>query len=146
MKREVLSCLVLSCVSAGMAAGQAVDSQQISGTITDPSGASVPGATVTVTNTATGATRTAKSNGDGVYDVLNIPVGTYNITIDMQGFKKSVISGVNVDVGGKPAVPVTLSLGSIGETVEVRADSIMIQTTTAEIGVLSPARKQRRSS
>lgn len=134
MKRKVLSCLVLSCVSAGLAAGQAVDSQQISGTVTDPSGASVPGASVTVTNNATGLSRTVQSNAAGNYVVLNLPVGVYNITTTIQGFKKSVITDVNVDIGGKPAVDVALAVGQVGESVEVKAETVMIQTTSAEIG------------
>ena len=134
MKRVLLITLFLIFTSAGLALGQAVDSQQITGVVTDPTGAAVPRAEVTVTNEATRANRTVRSNDDGNYTVLNLPVGVYTVTTVMQGFKKSILSGVNVDVGGKPAVPVQLEVGQVTESVSVKADAVLIQTTTAEIG------------
>lgn len=110
------------------------DNQQIIGSVTDPSGAAVPNAEITVTNEATGISRAVKSNEDGNYVVLNIPVGMYTITTSVTGFKKSVIAGVRVEVGGKPSVPVTLEIGQATESVEVQAGAVLIQTTTAEIG------------
>lgn len=134
MRRTVLGVLAVVLLCTGLALGQAVASQQITGTVADPSGAVVPGAHVMVTNNATGLSRTVTTNGDGLYTVLNLPVGTYTITTTMAGFKKSVISGVVVDVGAAPAVPVALSLGQVGETVEVTAEAAQIQTTTPQIG------------
>src|ERR1700761_6699558 len=136
MKRAALLYLLLVCVSACTVWAQAVDSQQISGTVTDVTGAAIAGAQVTVTNSATGLSRSVQSNGEGFYVVLNLPVGNYTITTAMQGFKKSVLTGVAVDVGAKPAVPIELAVGQITESVEVKAESVMIQTTTAEIGGL----------
>jgi hypothetical protein len=134
MKSTIISCLVLACVSTNLALGQSVEGQQITGSVTDSSGAVVANAEVTATNTATGLSRTARSNGDGMYTVLNLPVGAYTITATMAGFKKFVIEGVNVDVGAKPAVSIQLAVGDVSQAVEVKADSVMIQTTTAELG------------
>ena len=134
MRRELLGCVMLAYSVTSMSYSQSVDSQQISGTVTDPTGASVLGADVTVTNEATGVSRTAKSNEAGLYNVLNLPVGTYTVNVTMPGFKKAVLTGVAVDVGGKPSVPVELAIGQVGESVEVKVDAITIQTTTAEIG------------
>jgi len=134
MRGVMLSIAALICIFTSVAMGQTVASQQITGTVTDPSGAVVAGAHVLVTNNATGLSRTVTTNGDGLYTVLNLPVGTYTITTTMEGFKKSVIAGVVVDVGAAPAVPVALSLGQVGETVEVTAEATQIQTTTAQIG------------
>ena len=134
MKRLLVFALVLILSSCGHAFGQTVDSQQITGIVTDPTGAALPQAEVTVTNNATGVSRVVRSNDDGNYTVLNLPVGVYTITTVMQGFKKSVFTGVNVDVGGKPAVPVQLTIGQVNESVEVQSSRTMIQTTTAEIG------------
>ncbi|MGO4516262.1 carboxypeptidase regulatory-like domain-containing protein [Terriglobus sp. 2YAB30_2] len=120
--------------SIGISAAQAVDSQQISGTVTDPSGAAVPQADVTVINEATGVSRAVKSNDDGNYVVLNLPVGIYTVTTTIAGFKKSVLTGVHVDVGSKPSVPVELALGQATESIEVKSSDVLIQTTTAEIG------------
>ncbi len=91
MKRAFLVVLFLCSVSAGLSFGQAVDSQQISGIVSDPTGAAVPRAEVVVTNEATGISRSVQSNDDGNYVVLNLPVGTYTITTTVQGFKKSVL-------------------------------------------------------
>ncbi len=134
MKRVFFVVLCLLFLSTGWCLGQAVDSQQITGVVTDSTGASIAQAEVTVTNEATRATRTVRSNDNGNYTVLNLPVGVYTITTAMQGFKKSILSGVNVDVGGKPAVPVQLEIGQVSESVSVKADAVLIQTTTAEIG------------
>src|SRR5947209_560733 len=116
-------------VSVGSSLSQAVDSQQITGLVTDSTGAAVANAEVTATNDATGVAHTVRSNDDGNYRVLNLPVGVYTITTVTPGFKKSIISGVNVDVGGKPAVPVQLEVGQVTESIAVRTDSVLIQTT-----------------
>lgn len=134
MKRLLFVVLILFVSSVGLALGQAVDSQQITGVVTDPAGAAVPHAEVTVTNEATRVAHSVRSNDDGNYTVLNLPVGVYTVTTVMQGFKKSILSGVNVDVGGKPAVPVQLEIGQVTESVAVKAGVVLIQTTTAEIG------------
>jgi hypothetical protein len=134
MKRVLLIALLLIFSSAGLVSAQTVDSQLITGVVTDPSGAAVPQAEVTVTNEATRANHVVVSNESGNYTVLNLPVGVYTITTTMQGFKKSILSGVNVDVGGKPSIPVQLEIGMATESVSVKADSVLIQTTSAEIG------------
>ncbi len=134
MKYVFRSCLVLACMSTHLAMAQAVESQQISGSVADTSGAVVANARVAVTNNATGLTRTVNSNSDGLYTVLNLPVGTYTITPRHPGFKKFIINNVNLDVGAKPAVPIQLAVGDVSQAVEVKADNVMMQTTTAEIG------------
>jgi hypothetical protein len=75
-----------------------------------------------------------KSNSDGLYVVLNLPVGTYTVTSSAPGFKKSVITDVTVDVGAKPAAMVQLAVGQVTESVEVKSATETIQTTSAEIG------------
>ena len=134
MKRIFFVVLSLFFLSTGLCLGQAVDSQQITGVVTDSTGAALAQAEVTVINQATRVARTVRSNDNGNYTVLNIPVGVYTVTTTMPGFKKSILSGVNVDVGGKPAVPVQLEIGQVSESVSVKADEVLIQTTTPEIG------------
>src|SRR5208283_4239915 len=70
----------------------------ITGTVTDPSGAVIPKARITVHNEGTNATREATSNGDGDYTVALLPPGRYRVTVENPGFRRSVIHGVNVDV------------------------------------------------
>jgi len=134
MKRSFLVLWFFLIVPIGLIFAQSVDRQQITGTVTDPTGAAVPQADIVVTNEATGISRTVKSNADGNFTVLNVPVGVYTITTTVNGFKKSVLAGVNVDIGGKPDVPVQLAVGQATESVEVQAGVVAIQTTSAEIG------------
>ena len=136
MKSGVVAFLFLFLLSTGAVLGQSVDNQQITGVVTDPTGAAVPNAVVMVTNEATGVSRTVKSNDEGNYTVLSVPIGVYTITTTVPGFKKSILKGVHVDVGAKPAVPITLAIGEVGESVEVQSGAVLIQTTTAEIGGL----------
>ena len=70
----------------------------ILGTVTDPSGAVVPGAKVVVRNVATGLERTSQTSADGSYSVSELPIGSYSVTISQSGFQSSVTSGVVVDV------------------------------------------------
>src|ERR1700742_4529108 len=103
--KHILVALLLIFSSIGLAFGQAVDSQLISGVVTDASGAAVAQAEITVTNEATRVNHSVRSTSDGNYIVLNLPVGTYTITTVAQEYKKSIFTGINVDVGGKPAAP-----------------------------------------
>ncbi len=134
MRRFILGGTIVALALTPSAWCQAVESQQITGLITDPTGAAVPNAEVTVINQSTQLSKVVRSNGDGNYIVLNLPVGVYTVSTVVQGFKKSVLTGVHVDVGGKPAVNVTLEIGQVGEAVEVKADAVLVQTTSAEIG------------
>jgi hypothetical protein len=117
-----------------MAYSQSADKQLISGTVTDPTGAAVPNATITVTNQATKISRTVQSNSSGNYTVLDVPVGSYTLTTTLAGFKTSIITDVAVEVGGKPSVDIALAVGAVGESVEIKADAVTIQTTTSEVG------------
>ncbi|HEY6308406.1 MAG TPA: TonB-dependent receptor, partial [Candidatus Angelobacter sp.] len=99
------------------------------GTVMDPQGAVVSGATVTVTNPGTGISRTAKTLGDGSYRVPALPPGTYQISVDAPGFAKEVTKGVDVTVGSSVNYDFHLKVGTASETVEVSSDNVpLIQT------------------
>jgi hypothetical protein len=137
MRRAFVYCFVLLfTLATATAFGQAVDSQQISGTVTDSSGAVVAGAPVTVTNAGTGLTRDAKSNADGNYIVLDLPIGSYTVTAAVSGFKTAIIRDIHVEVGGKPSVPIALQVGAETESITVEAEAIQVRTTSAEVGSL----------
>src|SRR5215467_10186065 len=99
------------------------------GTVMDPQGAVVSGATVTVTNPSTGLTKSAKTGGAGAYRIPALPPGTYQVTIEAQGFSKEVAKGLELSVGQLLPYDVHLKVGSATETVEVSSDTVpLIQT------------------
>ena len=103
----------------------------LTGTVTDASGALVPGAAVTVHNNATGLERTAASDAAGAYAVTQIPAGDYKVTVSKSGFQQYVAGNVVLHVGDQRGLNVTLQTGSVSQTVEVTTTAVPIQTATA---------------
>jgi hypothetical protein len=127
----VCSLFVLLAVSPSI--GQVTTTNMI-GTVTDSTGATVPGAQVTITNTGTGYTRTTKTNTQGEYRLEFLPVGSYNAEITGNGFKKVVRTGI-VLLADQPArVDAQLQLGQVNETVEVSSEIPLVNTSNPEIG------------
>jgi hypothetical protein len=107
----------------------------ILGTVTDPSGAVVAGAKVTVKNVGTGLERTTETSADGSYALPELPIGTYTVTITLTGFQTSVTTGVTVDVAGERRVDTALKTGQVSTRVEVSADTLpLVETTTNTLG------------
>ncbi|HEY2018020.1 MAG TPA: TonB-dependent receptor [Bryobacteraceae bacterium] len=101
----------------------------LNGTITDASGAAVPNAKVTATNTATGLTRNTQSSDVGLYSFTGLPVGTYDLSVDAQGFKTAKRTNLPLQVGASPTVDIRMEIGSAQETVSVAAEAPVIETT-----------------
>jgi len=93
----------------------------ISGTLTDQTGAIVPGADVSATETATGATTHAPANSDGFYVLSSLSAGTYTVKVEKQGFQNSVHEGVVVQVNRPVTLNFTLQIGTATQTVTVAA-------------------------
>ena len=107
----------------------------ILGTVTDPTGAVVAGAKVTVKNTGTGLERTTETSADGSYSVPELPIGTYTVTITQSGFQTSITTGVTVDVAVERRVDAAMKTGEVATKVEVSADQLpMVETTTNDMG------------
>jgi hypothetical protein len=107
---------------------------RISGTLTDPSGAVVPGATVVVTNEATGLSRTVTSNNTGFYVATNLAVGTYSVAAEEKGFSRTSKTGVRVDADARVTVDMALQTGQVSQTVEVTAaPTEAVNTVSGEI-------------
>ena len=94
----------------------------ILGTVTDPSGAVVAGATITVKNPATGLERTAQTSADGSYSIPELPIGTYTVTVTQAGFQTSITREVTVNVATERRVDAQLHTGQVSEKVEVSGD------------------------
>ena len=112
--KKIISSMIVLC-SIWLAATPAVAQQttgSISGRILDDQGAAVPGATVTGKNLATGFTRTDVSDGEGIFRLTALPVGTYDLTTELQGFSKVENKGVVVNVGQTLDLNLTLKLAT----------------------------------
>src|SRR5215813_8271303 len=103
----------------------------ISGTVKDTSGALVPGVSITIKHTESGLTRSVVSGERGGYNVSLLPVGAYEITTTMPGFKQQVRSGVNLVVGQEAVVDLTLEVGAAAEQVTVTEEAQLLNTKTS---------------
>jgi hypothetical protein len=119
-------CLCLPCF------GQ-LDRGTITGTVTDPTGAAIVAAKVTVLNTATGAKLDTVTNNSGQYTAVNLVAGNYEVMLDAAGFKRSVRSGIVLQVSDVLRVDGRLELGSTAESVEVTAAVSQLQTESPEV-------------
>lgn len=125
--------LLLTLIVCSSTLGQTVVGR-ISGTVQDANGASVPNASVKVTNNATNAERTATTDESGFYTVTNLPVGTYTIEAEQKGYKKALVSGQNVTADARLTVDLKLEAGEVSETVEiVAAAGETVNTTSGEV-------------
>lgn len=127
----LLVCLFLCALKAS---AQLASSTNLVGTVTDTSGAVVPGAHVTAVNTATQVNYHALTNQTGIYHVLYIPVGTYTITVAAQGFNTGVHSNIIVQNNATVRTDFVLHVGSVSTTVTVSSASPVIATDDATIG------------
>jgi hypothetical protein len=126
----VLLVVTFACISIS---GQTIFGR-ISGTVIDSTGAVVPDATVTVTNSATNAARTATTDEGGFYTVTNLPVGTYSVTVERTGFKKANSADNTLAADTRLTVNITLEAGQVTETVEVTtAAGETVNTTSGEV-------------
>jgi hypothetical protein len=107
----------------------------ILGSVTDPSGAVVAGATVKIHNLATGLERTTTTSADGSYAVPELPIGTYSVTVTQAGFQTFVATSVTVDVATERRVDASLKTGEVSTRVEVSADELpLVETNSNELG------------
>ena len=127
----LLPLLVLFLSAAVLASGP---TGTITGTVTDPSGAVVRNARITVLNEATNAIRDAETNDDGDFTVALLPPGRYRVTAESKGFRKSVFSDVAVDVDQTVRVDFALVIGAANEEIKVKDTPPAIQTDTSTLG------------
>jgi len=106
----------------------------IQGTITDGTGATVPGAQVKVFSPGTGLSRTVSTNDQGGYQATELPLGTYNITVEKQGFRSTTLTGIPVSVGSAARADAKLTTGMVQEMVEVTADVPLVETASNTTG------------
>src|SRR5215510_9419011 len=119
---------------SGLSLSAQTGTSNITGSVRDTNGASVPGATVTAKNDATGVTSTQVTTDSGVYAFSSLPVGKYTITIEKQGFKTLQKTDNVLEVGTPLTVDAALEVGQVSETVLVQSGTEQVQTANATIG------------
>jgi hypothetical protein len=117
------------------------DVAQISGTVTDQSGLVVPDVQVTVTQTETGVKRSTVTDNSGFYALPNLPLGPYRVEAMKMGFRAFVQTGVVLEVGTNPTIPVALTVGSTSDQVIVEANVTQVETSNAGVGTVVEAQK-----
>jgi hypothetical protein len=124
---SILIAVVVTAV-APLCRAQAVAGAQVSGQVTDASGAAIPGAQVTMTQSETQYTRTASTGTLGSYTLPNLPVGPYILTVSANGFKRFERKDIDLQVGNNVQINAKLDIGAVSESVEVSAGAAMVET------------------
>ncbi|MEZ5290036.1 MAG: TonB-dependent receptor [Vicinamibacterales bacterium] len=133
MKRYILAALASVVLCATVAAAQQT-AGNVTGRITDAQNAAIPGVTVVARNIATGLTRTDVTDGEGIYRLSSLPVGTYDISAELSGFAGVESKGIVVNVGQTIDLPFSLRVATVQETVTVTGETPLIQTTSSSVG------------
>ena len=127
-------------MSSAPAIGQ-LTTGTITGTVTDQSGAAVPGATVTLKNTDTGISRTTQTRENGKYEALSLPTGSYEISASLSGFQTVVHTGIGLALGQNAVVNFALQVGEVSQSVTVTGETAQVETTTATVSNLIDEKK-----
>src|SRR5258708_2269445 len=101
-------------------------SATLSGTVVDEKDAVVPGAIITIVNTGTGARRNTTTNGDGYFTLPLLPPSSYTLTIQRDGFTTVQVPNIVLNVGDQKSLQITLKVGNVNATIEVRPDESLI--------------------
>jgi hypothetical protein len=142
VRLSVALLLTFAALTSAVATSAAQDARgTISGTVVDSSKGVVPGASVTITNTAMGTNASAMTNPDGHFEVPYLIPGTYRVTVELSGFKKYVRDNIEVRIADRLQLDISLEVGGTVEEVTVAADTPLLDTATASLGnVVDPRR------
>ncbi len=131
-----IACLLFLCLCLAVQVSGQVNTASLTGLVTDPAGAVVPNASVTVKNKATDVESSATTDSSGYYTFASLPVGTYTLTIELSGFKKAVHENINLEVGQKARIDASLEVGSVSESVVVATAPPLLSTQEAATGAV----------
>ncbi|MDP8983143.1 MAG: carboxypeptidase regulatory-like domain-containing protein [Acidobacteriota bacterium] len=109
-------------------------SGRVIGTVTDPTGAAVPGAKITVTNFATKVARDTVTDNQGNFQVLELPIGSYQVTVEHTGFSRVVTEPTPLEINQSLRIDVKMTVGTTTETVQVAAQAVGVETVNATLG------------
>ncbi len=139
-----IACLIVLFGLLAVPAFAQRTSGAIRGTVTDSSGAVIPGATVTAKSEGTGFNRSTVTNTEGVYSFEELPVGTYSVEVALQGFKTAVQTGIPLNVADVLAVNVQLQPGALAETITVESSTTTVKTVGGEVAGLVTGEQVRQ--
>src|SRR5215475_12245655 len=134
ISRTIILTTVMLLAAAHLHAQGATAS--ISGTVLDPTGAAIPGASITVKNVGTAFTRTVISDDQGRYLAPELPIGEYEVQASLAGFQTVVRRGISLTVGSRPVVDLQLPIGQAAETVSVTGEISQVETTSSSVSSL----------
>src|SRR5688572_9316015 len=132
--RHLFHGAVVVLLASAIVQGQAGSTAQVTGTVRDQSGGVLPGVDVTVMQTDTGFTRSAVTDENGNYTLTNLPIGPYRLQATLSGFRAYQQTGIGLQVGSNPVIPVAMALGELTETVSVEAAAPLVETRSTSIG------------
>src|ERR1700691_1579017 len=130
---KTLTLFLMAILTSLNVAGQQITGN-IRGTVLDPSGAMVQATMVTARQTETGLIRSAVTDRQGEYVLVELPIGHYQLEVHAQGFQKYLQQGISLDVNETATVGIHLKLGSEAQQVEVSADAALVQSTVSSLG------------
>jgi hypothetical protein len=136
MLRNFLLLLAAFCLMANFSVpqqAQSIISGDITGTVSDPSGATIPGATITLTNLSTNVSHKTTTNAEGSYRFAFVPPGTYQLNAGATGFQNQTRSGIVVTAGQPTTVSMQLAVACASESVTVEAAGPLVQSQNADV-------------
>ena len=133
---KVISAVLVAVITAALAAPALAqfETSSLLGTVRDQSGAPVPDAVVTLTNTETGVSQTKPTDAGGSFEFFTVRIGTYVVTAEKPGFSVALADSIQVTVGTRQRVDLTLQIGQLTERVEVTAATTRLETDTSQRG------------
>src|SRR5205823_192393 len=131
MLRNLSMCLAALSMSA-----LAQTTGAIEGSVTDPTGAAIQGASVKATNEATRVVLNTRTNDSGRFLFENLPIGTYDLAVEETGFKASSVTGIRLDATARVRHDFALEVGAVQESVKVEADASPVQTTDGTVSAV----------
>src|SRR3989454_3387057 len=139
MRKLLITGAGLLCLVFSVGAFAQTSNATLGGTVSDSTGASIPGVTITATNIATGIVNTVVTNEAGAYQFASVQTGTYKVTAELPGFQTQVVNTFALGIGQQARLNFSLQVGGLAQTVEVlTAASTELRTTSASVGNVLP--------
>ena len=139
LRRLSMALVFFSFLFVGVTSAQVVTTGGLSGTVVDPSGASIPGATLTISNLSTNLSRTVTTNASGAYTFADLQPSTYQLKVSAKGFADAVVKNVVIQAAHTANLNIPMQVGQASETVEVSGQSQVLETTTNTLSTTIPS-------